>query len=243
MTRTERKLRLDRAGAKWLGVCAGLAHYLDVEVWTVRLVFIGCLLFGAWFLVPLYLLAWWLLDEATGEVRQRVLDNQTVRHFRSVDYRKTLYRNPREGKLWGVCAGIADYLEVSAFTVRLAFVLLTLLTALPLLLYFAALLVLDKRPFDDPAPAGGRPRHDPFDTSTGGGRSAAGTRPSWDAGEGQATGGRQSSTAAPLRGRVSGRREFQYCANRFDTLQRRLARLEAYVTSKHFRLHREFRNL
>jgi phage shock protein C len=243
MTRPERKLRLDRTGAKWLGVCAGLAHYLEVEVWTVRLVFMGCLLFGAWFLVPLYLLAWWLLDEATGDVRQRVLDNQTVRHFRSVDYRKTLYRNPRQGKLWGVCAGIADYLEVSAFKVRLAFVLLTLLTALPLLLYIAALLVLDKRPSDDPAPAAGRWRHDPSDAVAVGRGATPETHAARAAGGEQATAGHEGAGAAQPRRRGSGRREFQYCANRFSTLQQRLARLEAYVTSRHFRLHRQFRDL
>ncbi|HHX81842.1 MAG TPA: hypothetical protein GX696_02525, partial [Pseudomonadaceae bacterium] len=41
----------------------------------------------------------------------------------------------------------------------------------------------------------------------------------------------------------SGRREFKYCARKFIALQSRLARMEAYVTSKRFRLHREFRDL
>ena len=60
MTRTNRTLQLDKENAKWLGVCAGLANFLEVEAWTVRLVFLGTMFFGGWFLVPLYFIAWYL---------------------------------------------------------------------------------------------------------------------------------------------------------------------------------------
>ena len=41
----------------------------------------------------------------------------------------------------------------------------------------------------------------------------------------------------------SKRREFKYCVRKFTTLQDRLAKMEAYVTSSQFRLHREFKNI
>ena len=41
----------------------------------------------------------------------------------------------------------------------------------------------------------------------------------------------------------SKRREFKYCARKFSTLQSRLVRMEAYVTSNQFKLHREFKNI
>ncbi len=41
----------------------------------------------------------------------------------------------------------------------------------------------------------------------------------------------------------SKRREFKYCVRKFATLQDRLAKMEAYVTSSQFRLHREFKNI
>ncbi len=44
----------------------------------------------------------------------------------------------------GVCAGIADYLEVEAFWVRLIFILLALPAGLGILLYFLAVLFLPK---------------------------------------------------------------------------------------------------
>lgn len=39
---------------------------------------------------------------------------------------KKLYRLPKEGKIAGVCAGLADYLELDVTLVRLVFVVLTL---------------------------------------------------------------------------------------------------------------------
>src|SRR5690606_36875715 len=74
-------------------------------------------------------------------------EHPTVKHFRNVDYRKQLYRNPRDGKFLGVCAGIADYLELNVFWVRLA-VLVLFLTAgpIPWLAYFGAYFLLNAKP-------------------------------------------------------------------------------------------------
>jgi len=41
----------------------------------------------------------------------------------------------------------------------------------------------------------------------------------------------------------SKRREFKYCARKFATLQDRLAKMEAYVTSSQFRLHLKFKKI
>src|SRR5688500_10212568 len=142
----KKTLQLDKENKKFLGVCAGIANYLEVEAWTVRLVLLGCMLFGAPFLIPLYFFAWFCLDESSAGIRATVTDNLAVKHFRTVDYKKKLYRNPAEGKFMGVCAGIAEYLEVSAFGVRLCFLVLFFLTGFPLLVYIGAVLVLDKKP-------------------------------------------------------------------------------------------------
>ena len=243
MTRNKRTLRVDKDNAKWLGVCAGLAEFLEVEAWTVRLVFLGCLFFGGWFLIPLYFIMWYLLDENSGEVKQMIMENQAVKHFRAVDYRKTLYRNTHDGKVFGVCAGIADYLEISVFSVRLVFMVLTVLAAFPVLLYFGAAMVLEKKPIEEyQYDARSRVRtsqssyDDVCEEGEGGGRQTSGTNGS---------GARQfnSSRREKTRDHFSQRREFQYCARRFSTLQKRLARLEAYVTSSKFKLQREFRNM
>lgn len=226
----KRTLQLDRDNRKFLGVCAGIANYLEVEVWIVRLVFLGCLIFGGWFLVPLYFLAWFYLDESSTGMRTAVTESLAVKHFRTVDYKKKLYRNPAEGKLLGVCAGIAEYLEVSAFSVRLTFMILFFLTFFPILLYFGAALVLDKKPPAQYPDAYGRFSHAPGkaeEAESGAFTGKSGTRHARD----------------HRRDPYSKRREFQYCARKFTALQTRLARLEAYVTSSRFKLHREFKDI
>jgi phage shock protein PspC (stress-responsive transcriptional regulator) len=255
MTRNKKTLELDKDNAKWLGVCAGLANFLEVEPWTVRLVFLGSMFFGGWFLVPLYFVGWWLLDENSSDARNNLMNNQTVKHFRSVDYRKKLYRNTRDGKAWGVCAGIADYLEVSSFSVRLVFLLLVFLTGVPVLFYIGAIFVLEKRdPTDMDYERSSRTWEGEFqrETENATKRQATGsastqTQESGQAGRARGTAGARSQQSsyqkASPRDHYSKRREFQYCARKFATLQQRLVRMEAYVTSSRFKLNREFRNM
>jgi phage shock protein PspC (stress-responsive transcriptional regulator) len=260
MGRNKRPLQLDKDKAKWLGVCAGLANYLEVEAWTVRLVFLGSLMFGGWFLVPLYFIAWYLLEDNSSQLKSTLMESQTVKHFRTVDYRKKLYRNTRNGRPWGVCAGIADYLEVSAFSVRLVFIALTCMTGFPLFFYLGALLVLEKKPLEEYQyeSSARQPKSTRFqqDMEIVGAHIAdainnaagiaaginAGINSAKDAGKAKAQRAEKPEPAAP-RDQYSHRREFQYCARKFATLRQRLARLEAYVTSNRFKLQREFRNM
>jgi len=232
MKRNDRTLTLDRDNRKLLGVCAGLANYLGVEPLKVRLVYIACCVFGGWFLIPMYFVCWFVLDESSTTMRAAITDNQAVRHFRTVDYRKKLYRDMEKGKILGVCAGFAEYLEISVFTVRLVFLTMVVLTGFPLLVYFGAALVLDKKPHGLAAAAAPPP---PQTASPEVKAQYRSRNPEWQ----QASGAAES-----LQGdHYSKRREFQYCARKFTTLQTRLARMEAYVTSPGFRLQREFRNI
>ena len=64
-----------------------------------------------------------------------------------VDMSKNLYRDPQRGALGGVCAGLADYLGVEVWVVRLvAVTALIFASFLTMLLYLAAWAMLDKRP-------------------------------------------------------------------------------------------------
>ena len=240
MGRNNRPLQLDRENAKWLGVCAGIASFLEVKPWSVRMVFLGCLIFGAWFLFPLYFIAWYFMNDDLGEFKANVMANQMVKHFRSVDYRKKIYRNTRDGKLWGVCAGIADYLEVSVFPVRLFFMLVAFLAGFPVLLYVGAAMVLDKKPAEAyQYESRARSRSTQFrreeEDETPKARETAG--PAKDSAK---TRGPERSG---FRDQYSQRSEFQYCARRLASLKQRLARMEAYITSNRFKLQREFKSM
>jgi phage shock protein C len=61
--------------------------------------------------------------------------------------RTTLYRDKQNGKLMGVCAGIADYTGVNAIWVRLGAVMLVAMTSGGIIpFYFIAGILLNKKP-------------------------------------------------------------------------------------------------
>ncbi len=272
----KRVLTLDKDRKKLLGVCAGVADYLDVQPWSIRLVFLISVLFGGWFLIPIYFIAWFCLDDKPGEGLGSLADSQPLRHFRSVDYRKQLYRNTEDGKFLGICAGVADYLEVNVFAVRLVFLVLLILTSgIPLIVYLAAYFILEAKPVTKHQRGRyrksaarqhdfsrfskiGRSFHEEESSSGGsdGGNEAfsdeqqSQERPA-DPKEKHARpdfGDWQDDEQGEAIGAFAGksyskRREFKYCVRKFSTLQNRLEKVEAYVTSSQFRLHREFKNI
>ncbi|MGY6636120.1 MAG: envelope stress response membrane protein PspC [Erythrobacter sp.] len=61
--------------------------------------------------------------------------------------RTTLYRDKHNGKIMGVCAGIADYTGIDVFWVRMAaFLSIFMLSGTTILAYFVAGFLLNKKP-------------------------------------------------------------------------------------------------
>lgn len=60
--------------------------------------------------------------------------------------RTSLYRDKHNAKLLGVCSGVADYTGVDTFWIRIGLVVLTLAFGWPLLAYFVAGFLLNKKP-------------------------------------------------------------------------------------------------
>ena len=60
--------------------------------------------------------------------------------------RTKLYRDKHNAKIMGVCSGIAEYTGINAFWLRLGMVGLTLALGWPLLAYFVAGFLLQKKP-------------------------------------------------------------------------------------------------
>ena len=113
------KVYLDSDNRVWLGVCSGLANWLDIPAAVVRVIFVLCAL--AWPPMLLgYVILYFCLDKdfTPDKMRDFFSNTPTAEHFRKLNYRKPIYKNQRNNRIAGVCAGIADYLEVSAFSVR-----------------------------------------------------------------------------------------------------------------------------
>lgn len=112
-------LKLNRRDARWLGVCAGIAEWLDVPTVLVRVIFVICVFSWPTLIIGYFLLYFCLDKDITPDkMRNYFKGATTAEHFRQLDYRKPIYRNERNKRIAGVCSGIADYFEVSAFAVR-----------------------------------------------------------------------------------------------------------------------------
>lgn len=85
------------------GVCSGIAAYLNIDPWIVRIVFI---LSGIGFLA--YIILWIFVPGSS------TLDNGA---------RKKLYRNPDGKILGGVCNGIGSYFDINPWLPRVIFLL------------------------------------------------------------------------------------------------------------------------
>lgn len=60
--------------------------------------------------------------------------------------RTSFYRDKLNGKILGVCSGIADYTGIDALWVRLAFIVMTLMMGWPMFVYLALGVLTSKKP-------------------------------------------------------------------------------------------------
>ncbi len=125
-----------------------------------------------------------------------------------------LRRNKIDGVIGGVCAGIGDYLGLDAIIVRIVFILLLIFTGLPIIVYPILWVCI---PSDKRAPYIREYRE---------ARKAKRSH-------------REARTETPI-ARTS---NFRDTKSKFRSLEARLQDLERSVTSKEWRLNREFRDL
>ena len=146
-------LHLNRRNGRFLGVCAGIADWLDVPTFLVRIVFVICVVSWPTLIIGYFLLYLCLDKDLTPDRMKDYFANaKTAEHFRQLNYRKPIYKNSRNKRIAGVCAGIADYLEVSAFSVRLV-TLISLFIFGPFTFwaYIICMFAFDPDPHADPS--------------------------------------------------------------------------------------------
>jgi len=238
-------LTLDSEKARWLGVCAGIARWLDLPLALVRVIFVICVISWPTLLLA-YVITYFVLDRGItpDSVQDYFRGADTAEHFRKLNYRKPLYRYPRRGRIAGVCAGVANYLEIKTFWVRLATLgSLFLFGPFTLLGYVICWIAFDIDP-KEPAYSSRRTERR---------RRRAERKAAKKSGahnkfqrETPATPNTQSDIldahSAPHEEKSQHYDEAQ-CAEVFRLLELRLREIEAYITSKRFRLHCEINRI
>lgn len=137
-----------------------------------------------------------------------------------------LYRDSKNGKIAGVCAGVAAYFGWEAWLVRIIFVSAVLLAGGPffIMAYIAAWFILDKKPVQ------------------------AGTAASTHSSDTKGWQNSEQGETISVKSKVwqSGeppKQAFHDIVGQFDRLETRLRRMETYVTSSQFQLNREISRL
>ena len=109
------------------GVCAGIAHYFNIDPLWMRLIFLLLLLgYGIIFIV--YIIMWIVIP-----------GNDTLSEDESV---KKMYRDPDSKVLGGVASGVAAYFGVEVAIIRLIFVLSIFLGGTGLIVYIVLWIIL-----------------------------------------------------------------------------------------------------
>lgn len=71
MTKSNKQLNRIPSKGKIAGVCAGVAEFLGIETWLVRIVwFTGLVLSGGFFFIA-YIACWFILDKAGPETKSK----------------------------------------------------------------------------------------------------------------------------------------------------------------------------
>jgi len=151
---------------------------------------------------------------------------------------RQLFRDPKQGKIAGVCAGLASYFNIEIWLVRIIVISAFLLMTGPFIFvaYIAAWLILDKKP-----------EHLDTTTNNANDNSASSDGASSFVGKGyrnqSASDEKVCVKAKVWQAGMPPKQAFVNIQQRFNRSENRLRKLESYVTSKEFQLNRELNRL
>jgi phage shock protein C len=244
------KLHRNKENARWLGVCAGVADWLEIPAALVRVIFVICVFAWPTLAIGYFILYFCLSDETdTESLKDYLKNNKTSDHFKKIDYRKPIYRNIANKRIAGVCAGLADYLEVSPLIVRLVTLgSMFIFGPFTFWAYIICIFVLEP----DPASVSS----DYWETSWRGRRSKrkakkqqrheAKAHSSRNSYVNQPASTNAAAEAARSRAHAQGKpaeASLDECSRIYKQMEQRLRGIEAYMTSKQFRLHCEINRI
>ena len=174
--------------------------------------------------------------EAEAAARSRRRSRSSGRHRRRRSLRsrfnsgRGLYRDKAHGKICGVCAGLADYLDVETWQVRLVAVLgLIFVPSMAVPTYFIAYFLMDDKPYY-------RRVTDQYDEE----------HPDDEVDDDMPEDDRYATSASrtqPPKHQMSNVETLHTAKEKFADLENRLRSMESHVTSSKFELQRELRKI
>ncbi len=81
-------------------------------------------------------------------MRSRVQSSIWAPQRKHIMNKKRLYKNSKEGKIFGVCAGIAEYFDIDVTLVRLITIVLVFGAGSGLVAYIIAAIVMPEKPVE-----------------------------------------------------------------------------------------------
>ena len=100
MSRPQETLRINREEKRFLGVCAGIADYLDLPVLLVRVIFVVSILTWPTLILAYFGLYFCLDRNITSDKVQKFFSNKNpAGHFQNLNFRRPLYRNIRNKRI------------------------------------------------------------------------------------------------------------------------------------------------
>ncbi len=234
------KLHINKRHAVIAGVCAGIADYFNIDRFIIRIIAIIAAITW-WPTVLVYIVMAFCLSEnkpSLSEVGENLGNSRVGRHFKKVDYSKRIYKSRSNRKISGVCAGLADYMEVSPFIVRIAALLSLFFGPFAVIAYIIAAIIMDVNP-DEAASYRSR-RQSRRERSRQ--RRDQG-RYGYDNDDYEPEPRKYSQNKTREQAQPFDKRDLRDCTEKFSNLEKKLQRIEATITSKKFKLNSEFKRM
>lgn len=242
MTSEFKQPTLDKSNKVLLGVCAGIAKSFDVPVFWVRV--LACIALFTWGLtVVIYLGMYFLMSQAKPSVSgfaQDLGSSRAAQRVKGFKFKKQIYKNPRKGKIKGVCAGLADYFEIPAFFIRIGFLGSLFFGPFAVIAYIVCAFLLDDKPASESV--FGDACDYVREKSGWHKKRARHQRNKIDEWEARYGAGASSSSGSSY-SKADAKENLSDMDKHFESLEKKLRRIEATITSKKFKLHSELKKM
>ena len=119
---------------KIFGICAGIAEYIDIDPTIVRFLWLFLVIFGGGLFLIIYIILYFVVPTKEIGKKAPAID------FKSFKERR-IKRSVNERMIAGICGGFARFLLVDPVIVRIAVVIIDILTGfIPVIILYLLLI-------------------------------------------------------------------------------------------------------